>query len=610
MTLKPKQGWFLAFTAVFAVLAGFVFWGTWSLDMVPVMPDCPTVFPVDSVTDWIRGWRQDGKFVPADLLRLQGAPYFWVELQYVLATYCAALGLVYFLRGRGLSRPAAYGAGLFLAFCGYWLTLFSAGHLGWFQWMTYGVFPFGLIDRALEKGKWRHWILLGACLAWGSFYQPDLWLLFTVFTFAYFVFRWMCTARAAGAFFPLRWVKGAGLTLAVFLAIGLPSFRNAISTDLANRDKQIDEGQTLPDGGADSDDKRWEFVTNWSLPPEDTTEFFNARVRGDTSCPLTLAIGEARGTGVTPYTGRLGRPRSMENDPDCKANYRQHSVYVGWVTCLLALLGLASPLVFRFVRHPDWRTPDRPVFGLVIFFSVSAVVFWLFSLGRFCEPVYRCVYRLPMGDYLRAPVKWHHLTEFCLVVLAGFGLEFIRRLLVLTKGARAAVIACTAVVLVGSVDLARNARLFCAPHRAGCQIVPAQLYQNQPFSSDPSRRRAFEEGAAKSGFAVLGWESLALPVAADRKPNDVVRVDMPYLMPRKGLKGTCGTMKQTLASGDELHVPLVDFKPDAVPPRPAGGELSGIAACLAWLSAAATVGVLLLLCAVANRRPFVEARLK
>ena len=30
MQIKPKQGWFLAFTAVFAVLAGFVFLGTWS----------------------------------------------------------------------------------------------------------------------------------------------------------------------------------------------------------------------------------------------------------------------------------------------------------------------------------------------------------------------------------------------------------------------------------------------------------------------------------------------------------------------------------------------------------------------------------------------------
>ena len=44
MRIGKSQVWFLAFTAVFAVLAGVVFWGSWALDMVPVMPDCATSF--------------------------------------------------------------------------------------------------------------------------------------------------------------------------------------------------------------------------------------------------------------------------------------------------------------------------------------------------------------------------------------------------------------------------------------------------------------------------------------------------------------------------------------------------------------------------------------
>ena len=39
MKVKEQHLWFLGFTAVFAALAGFVFWGTWSLDVAPVMPD-------------------------------------------------------------------------------------------------------------------------------------------------------------------------------------------------------------------------------------------------------------------------------------------------------------------------------------------------------------------------------------------------------------------------------------------------------------------------------------------------------------------------------------------------------------------------------------------
>ena len=92
--------------------------------------------------------------------------------------------MAYYLRGRGLSRLASYGGGIFLGFCGYWFSLFSAGHAGWFYWQYSGVFAFGLADRAVRKGKMKNWVLLGASVAWASFYQPDLWLLFTLFTAA------------------------------------------------------------------------------------------------------------------------------------------------------------------------------------------------------------------------------------------------------------------------------------------------------------------------------------------------------------------------------------------------------------------------------------------
>ena len=104
----------------------------------------------------------------------------------------------------------------------------------------------------------------------------------------------------------------------------------------------------------------------------------------------------------------------------------------------------------------------------MLFFAVAAFVFWVFSLGRNCEPVYRLVYMLPFGDYLRAPVKWHHLTEFCLCVLAGFGIAALGRWLEagakgstrLTLAFRCAI---AALVLWGVIDLAGEARRFCAP---------------------------------------------------------------------------------------------------------------------------------------------------
>jgi hypothetical protein len=65
-------------------------------------------------------------------------------------------------------------------------------------------------------------------------------------------------------------------------------------------------------------------------------------------------------------------------------------------------------------------------------------------------------------------VKWHHLTEFCIVVLSGFGIERILRRFDGVDGVKGLVKAALAVVvLAGAVDLARNAKVYCAPVNVG-----------------------------------------------------------------------------------------------------------------------------------------------
>lgn len=543
MRIKPKYAWFLAFTAIFAVLASIVFWGAWALDVVPIMPDCPTSFSVDYSGDFCRNWLLNGKFVPGDIIAFIGEPYFWVELKYVLALFFAAFALSYFLIGRGLSRFAAYSAGLFLAFCGYWCTLFSAGHLGWFQWMTYGVFAFGLIDRMLEKGKLRHSVMLGAVIAWGSFYQADLWLVFTFFTSIYFVFRSVMVRPGWKA-----WALRSIVALAVFVGIGLPSFRSALYSDLAGRDKQIDEGQTLTEDSLSPEEKRWRFVTNWSMPPEDTKEFFVAGVHGDTSCPMTLAIGKARKVDVKPYEGRMGRPLMPNGEEAPSGNYRQHSLYLGWMTCIFALLGVVS-MFFRG-DSDEKKVFDKRV--TIAFFLTAAVVFWIFSMGRYVEGVYRCVFALPFGDYLRAPVKWHHLTEFCIVVLAAYGLHFVWKLI--SPYGNLARVILAAVVLYGAYDLAVEAKKFCAPHSADTivgqvpQPAPPDREQlenmynavvrrkptNYEIRESSKRRDSYFESLKSAGLTVVGTVKNKCLIA----PEVEMDFDFPVVerkVPRPGL---------------------------------------------------------------------------
>ena len=462
MKLNEKWGWFLGFTAVFAALAGFVFWGTWSLDFAPVMPDSPIIYSPEHLANWCRGWWESGRFMPNDIHRFLGSPYFWQELNYAIPMYVSGLALAYFLRGRGLSYLACYGAGLFLGFSGYWCTLFSAGHGGWFFWMTYGIWPFGLLDRAVRKGKIKNWLLLGATVGWAAYWQTDLWLLFMALTGSYFIYR--CVAERK---FPWKGMLIAAVSMSL---IGGAAFRSALVNDLAGRDKQIEEGQTVsPKDAASGDEreKRWIFVTNWSLPPAESAEFFIPRLNGDTSCPMTLSLGARYGTGVKQYTGALGRPKDAPT-----GNYRQHSLYVGFITCLLALVGVVfavpspsrrqalaggSPLP---CRSPGTATVRRDA----AFFLIAAILCWLFSMGRYCEPVYRVIFSLPFGDYLRAPVKWHHLTEFSICVLAAYGIESLRfKVQGLKLGKVTGPMLVGAVVLIGAIDLARIDRLYCAP---------------------------------------------------------------------------------------------------------------------------------------------------
>ncbi len=437
---RPATRAFLLFTGVYAVALAAIFWGTWSLHLAPVAPDCPVTYAVNDGAAWFKSVLGGKDFIPSDLMHVVGGMYFWQELQFALAAWLAALGVVFYLRGRRLSLLAAYGGGAAFGLMGYCFTLFSAGHLGWFVWLMYGPFAFGLADRCVRKGKWTNWALLGAVLAWASARQPDLWLLFTLLTFAYGVW---CLVRERAT---LKWGRlfaGVGVCAVVTLLVGLPQFGHAIFTDLAGRESQIrSTSKTGASAGAEDaatkakkDEERWLFCTSWSLPPEDTLEFAFAEIHGGSNDPRIF-----QKPGNQPYEGRLGQHgivpagaggvhpitgQTLKPGDEYWMPYRQHSLYFGLITLGLALVGIVGWVLCRkrevtaqaAEAAADWR--DLP------FWLAAGVLVYLCALGGF-TPFYRLVYLLPFGDMMRCPVKFVHLLEFCVAVMAGFGLEFLR----------------------------------------------------------------------------------------------------------------------------------------------------------------------------------------
>ena len=430
---RPSTIAFLVFTALYVVCMGGIFWGTWSLDKAPIEPDNATFYPINEAARWFRGLVGGNDFVPSDLMHVIGSMYFWQELQYALAGYLAALGLAFYLRGRGLSRFAALAGGAAYGLMGYTFTLFSAGHLGWFIWMMYGPFAFGLVDRAVRKGKWRNWALLGAVLAWAAARQSDMWLLFTVLTFAYGV--WTLVREWKQVKF-LRVLAGVGVTASVTCAIGLPQFTRALTQDLAGREAQIaaTSGKDANETVDKSADERWRFCTSWSLPPEDTLEFIVAEVHGGSNDP--------RVSPTNPYRGRLGQQivvpagaagqkhpvtgETLKAGETIWMPYRQHSLYFGVLTVLFALVGIVGWWRYALRKSQAADHEQRTTFSDVPFWVGAGILMYLCALGCF-TPFYKLVYALPFGGSLRAPVKFVHLLEFCVAALAGFGFEAVWR---------------------------------------------------------------------------------------------------------------------------------------------------------------------------------------
>jgi len=630
---RPAVVAFLAFTGVYALALGAVFWGAWSFDKVPVAPDCPTIFNVNDASAWFASVVAGASFVPSDLMHVLGGPWFWMELQFALAAWLAALGVAFYLRGRRLSLVASYGGGAAFGLMGYCFTLFSAGHLGWFVWLMYGPFAFGLVDRCVRKGKWRNWALLGAVLAWASARQPDLWLMFTLLTVAYGVW---CLVRERAA---LRWGRlfaGAGVFAVSALLVGMPQYGHAIFHEIGSRQKQIAESTATNAAAQTSEDpvvkakareERWLFCTSWSLPPEDTFEFAVAEIHGGSNDPRIH-----RKPGNAPYRGRLGQHGVVPPGPGgrhpvtgemLKAGdefwmpYRQHSLYFGLITLLLAGVGVAGWILNR--RAPAVPAEARAADGRDLPFWIgAAAVVYLCALGGF-TPFYKLVFALPLGDLIRCPVKFVHLLEFCAAVLAGYGIEFLR---VRLGGRSWAVPALAALAAVNVFDLARvDAKYLAVEDRSfvraandvadnaqvaaggkvavalqpqeGLQLVRdslgVHLVQTAEQPNDPEARFILASGSVLNAQASL----------LEAIKGGALKVAGYYALSREGIRRLPGREGASLVLLEKANAPAAPKKDE---PPPARGKQA-----LGLLSVAATCGILVWTLFACGRKRSVRA---
>lgn len=302
----------------------------------------------------------------------------WNNLVYGFA--CLAGSLIF---ARGFSRHLNSWACLCGALTAFWLgnnfTLIYPGH----GFKPYVVLFFVCTLLSAGATSWRGGII------WGSFtglmfaQQPDIALFFALFAGTYLVFRlWH-----REGFKPTRW-----LTVLIPAAAALLFAAGPLLGGYKTAVKDAVQVQ------AETPSEKWDYITQWSWPPEESIAFIAPGYTGWRS-------GEPEG----PYYGRMGRSPGWEQTRQGFMNFQLDNLYLGFIPIAFAL----------FAIFASRRSPHRPE---IIFWGSAAGIALLLAFGKYF-PLYSLFYQLPIVNNVRAPVKFIQVFQVAVAILTAYGIQ-------------------------------------------------------------------------------------------------------------------------------------------------------------------------------------------
>ena len=306
-----------------------------------------------------------------------------------LALAAASFWLVVYLRRRGCSWAACALGGLTAFWTGNNLTLTYAGHTNKFATMAFAAAAIALLDKAMTDRRWGWGVLAGMAAGFMFFEQADVALFSAVFIAAFGLYR---AVQAAGGWKPGPLIR----RLLPAAVIGGIMVLGAMGPYL----KVATEGVTVLQQDAKA---QYEFLTQWSWPPEESLDFIAPGFTGWRS-------GEESG----PYWGRMGRSAGWETTHQGFMNFKLENHYMGALPVLLSLFAFGGAAARWGRKQRDARTADALFWGLV---CAGAL---LLAFGKF-TPIYRVVAVLPGFSGMRNPNKFMHIFQIALGIGAAFG---------------------------------------------------------------------------------------------------------------------------------------------------------------------------------------------
>jgi hypothetical protein len=230
-------------------------------------------------------------------------------------------------------------------------------------------------------------VVWGGCVGLMFAQQPDVAMFFALFAGAYMLFRLWCVQ----GFKPQKWLR-------VLLPAAIVAFLFAGGPLLGGYKYAVKGVAEMQAGNKQQKQAKWDYVTQWSLPPEETIDFVAPGYTGWRS-------GEADG----PYWGRMGRSPGWEQTGQGFQNFKLDNIYLGFIPVTLAFFALFSCR----------RSKNRPE---ILFWGSAALVALLLSFGKFF-PLYSLFYKLPVVNNVRAPVKFVQVFQVCLAILTAYGFD-------------------------------------------------------------------------------------------------------------------------------------------------------------------------------------------
>lgn len=239
---------------------------------------------------------------------------------------------------------------------------------------------------------WMNAVLAGLATGMAVVEGADNGVILSLFVGAFVIWQSFAESKSSG--------EGAVKSLRLALVVPFALF--IATQSLIGLFSIASQGAVTATTSPETREQKWNFATQWSLPPAETLRVI---VPGLYGYRMDTPDGGS-------YWGRVGEAPGA---PEQMRRFSGAGEYAGVLVVLLAVFSIAASFRKGFLFEDRERK-------MIWFWAAMFVVAMVLSWGRFAPAFYKIVYSLPYFSSIRNPMKFMHAGHMALMILCGYGL--------------------------------------------------------------------------------------------------------------------------------------------------------------------------------------------